>query len=595
MSTSYATSAKNTLYFASRLTNTPERYIIGANTESDKVDPYDPGETPEQTQSRMPLERFKEINHLLRSAPEPICFDRDEMEIGDTHSLRAFVAPLVETGRTRFLSPYISDFSSGGEAKIFSNIDLVLVPADSDEDISGAYYTYDDEEVVVLTRIGECDGYGSFERVNIDVDTDEGFEAIRQVLSHVVAQIQQSMLARCDGLRLFIMGEEWSSREDHDRDCLPDGIHFSKSGDRVTASAPGFISIQSSMHDEGIRLAYFKSIWLLAQWLGLAPEQIDFRLTFPYELSGFQVGEHVWLEALYGDTPKRIAHLDRFWFNQPALQTLAQQQHSPRTIASWLATEGVTAVSYFSFVEHDAGDDVAYSVAAFKGRKRILTFMLSLFSRAGNEWMDEFSEALSDFGIPCIHAGEKEEDWDLVAFNDEFFFVLPSAPTVAAEKFSILGLYLVCGDGVALNGDVTMRNIQEFPELLSLGLNGPLSITGAISSPLYVQTEDLIEPLKKNEQLVTEALEDGLSLTDPLVANKLKFEQSVNIQSPTGLAVLCTLVLNITANEMLDYLTSGDLPAGELQSPALLTRLNTWFPEAKISKAVLVPYVKELG
>lgn len=498
---------------------------------------------------------------------------------------------ILVTNKPKLISPYVEDISCGDPVKFFSNVDFLFLPSEFKGDYSGEY-TLSSGAVVYVQKIGLTDGYGTVSEIKSDGKNDLKSENMYKKVEKTLKTIRKSLFSQLDILKVFMLDPEWEDRDSFSTDSLPYAMTFSMKEGVLHACIPSFGSYFQAMLEEPMYMAYYKTKDSLSEFFGIKKEKINISLNFLFELHGFKVSDDVWVESLIDDiTPIDDLSLNRFWFGSDEMKALEVIEHTVDSVADWLLREGTTCISYFSYLEHDAGAEVAYTISAFKGRQRLLYFTVSAFdSEKGHLWMSALKKKLS---IPFVCSDEKEDNWDLITLDEDSWpnYTMPEAPLFPKECFSVIGLYLV------LDGDLPVTppriiSLQEVPELLSLGVNAPLEFTGSLSSPFYVKTKDFISPLLMSKNIINEALEDGLNISDNQLAEKLTFEFHSRLGDRQDLCILSLVVLNTSESHMTDYVFSGDFPAGEMDSPKLLAKLNQCNPGIRIKKLFMVPFIQ---
>lgn len=578
---------KNTLYLVFRL-NGEDRRIIHGMYDEPVFMKNTPTEGFEETEMRIGSELYWEVREVLDNVPTKFDLSGDIFE-GSNEEIIASTQ-FLSNDTPSFISPCAIEWSDGSPVHFFSNVDVLILPSYCVEDVSGIYDN-DEGDFLYVKRIGAINAYGNSETLIDDIISENHFEVIFKAINTAKDTIKTALLSHIEDLHLFMLPPEWEDRDEYAADPnLPPRITLTQDEGKLIVHAPNFTFYSSFMEDEEMRMAYFKVRFAAATWLNIPVDNVEVSLNFGSEIAGFKVAKNVWVEALRDDSTATQGEGNRFWWNSELLKSLKSREQNAQTMAAWLLEEGANRVAYYSLVEHDAGDEVAYSVSVFKDRKRIMMFMISAFDiRSGFVFMGELQEHL---GFPLIHSGEKEDDWGVILFENDFSslttFVI-EAPRLPASGFCVIGLYF------KVNGEINaispnMLDLSAVPELLSLGLNAPLPFTGVLSSPCYVKADELVTPLILAKHSIEESQEDDLALTDPRVAEKLAFDLASNSRGK-GTAALSVMLLNISQNTLFDYAMTQDFPVGEIQNENLLKRLNAIYPSAKISSVVMTPLI----
>ena len=533
---------------------------------------------------------YNKINKAIKS-PVPLSIDENWL-IESDEDIMAAAKILFNTKSNRTISPRVSDYDC---VQIFSNVDILQLLSDQfPDDVSGTYIAASGC-FVLLKKVGCIDGINAkaFERVEPQHETQQ---EVTDAVFDTLKQLQSMLLNNAADLKLFMLSYEHTHRDHYHQESLPEAIDLSFKDNALTATVPCFMSYDEDVYEEPFMQAYYKARFFIALWFGIDADQVDIKVAFRRELVGFQVAPNVWIESVVGDKnpdsgPGSVDG-NKYWWNSEHIRELQHQEHNAQTVAQWLMSEGATQVCFYSFLEHDAGDEVAYTISVFKGRTRVLYFSVSAFDpQAGRDWIGELEKALP---IPLVHGGEKEDDWELVDLSDEGMwphYIMPRAPESMEEIFSLIGIYFNA-QGFPAADLPHMLSLTEFPELLSLGLNAPLPFEGYISSPSLVRTSDVLAPLYRCYETVKHAMEDGISISSASMAERIRFECTQMGAANSGVGVLSIILLRISDSTLFDYTSAGDFVTGPINKPSLLEKLNAKFPGMKATEVVMAPLLR---
>lgn len=533
--------------------------------------------------------RYKKIQSLLKELPENLPLSMSHECIDDLE--QSFPKHVLASDRACLVAPCVINYGYGLPLKLFSNIALLLLPESEGKDVSGTYY-FSEDLLITLSKVGQIAAFGTYDEVVTAFDDEEQDDTLFTSLELIYSQIREAMFSKLPTLRLFMLEDEWDTVHHYATECLNSPISFMYENDLLIATIPSFISYQHAMYDEEFRLAYYDIKTSLSDFFDIEPNRIRIKLNFDYEMLGFQVGTDVWIESLVEDTPEKVFDKNnRFWWCNSDIKALQSQQHTAQSVAQWLINEGATSLAYYSYLEHDAGNEIAYTFSVFKGRKRLMHFLVSVFDiEQGYSWIEQFKAALT---IPMICSDEKEDEWDLIDASQFGFpaYIMPEPPRIVKSAFCVVGLYFVTKGSInAIPRHMTPLN--QVPELLSLGGGDPIKITGSLSSPCFVETDDLHAPLCHAIEIINETFEDGASPHDRDFAVKLRFEFQSRIKRRDRLGVLSLMVLDLSETSLTDLMISGQIPVGELERPKLLDALNALYPDAHIERVIMVPLLK---
>lgn len=543
-------------------------------------------DSPLECQRRIGSKLYNKISNVLKRKIRDL--DLSILEYEFDEDLIDTVTGLLDSDQTIAFSPMIKDFS---DAKLVGNIDFLLLPSNEKKDISGAYEISEQQTAYILYSGELASVTGLSEHAEMFDDDTDSYMQLMELLDHTVKTLKGAFDKHLKYFRMFMLNSEWENRQSFDPESLPHSMSFKKKNKKLHVTIPGFMSYHMNMYNEDMILAYYNTRQNIARWFDLQVCDIFVNVKFDYELVGFKVAENVWIESVFN--PNLVGNdLDenRYWWDSEDTKMLTSKKHDANTVAQWLKSEGATNVAYFSFLEHHDGNEVAYAVSVFKGRVRIIQFTVSAFDwAAGAQWMHDLKTAL---GLPFVCSDVKEDDWDIVELDENYpYYVMPQAPLFAKERYSIISLFFMLDDGgYAPETPPKMHDIKEFPEILSLGLNAPLDFNGYISTPYYAKEEDFDIITDRSRDYIEEMLEDGLTISDDCVAQKLHMEFRSKIENKkTKVGVMSTIILLIPQTTLLDYVMSKDLPCDLIDNPALLKRFNDEFPQMKITKIVMFP------
>lgn len=323
---------------------------------------------------------------------------------------------------------------------------------------------------------------------------------------------------------------------------------------------------------------------------------ISIEVNYYNVLVGFKLSENLFVENLISGDYRRLDRENTFWRDSAMSNHLMDRELNAKEMSTWMRLEGVQSLSYFSYVEHDGGERVAYTFTAFKDNKPYLSFMVSAFDPyKGYAWLNDFVRGVE---VPCICAEVKEDEYDAhIAELEGYSIPLLKPPTSMNNPLSLLFLFLETERTTdvlkSIRTPMETAHIEKLPSLINWKMPGPESLDGFITQPVPIIMEESGPDIESIYDIVKAVQEENGDEFRDNVVPRVFFEYRYTRDKEVEFAMASLCVLKLNSQDFLDLVDNDFFRSGDVTRAGQLKKeYESAFPGLKIKHMMLLPYYR---